>query len=52
KVTDTVVEHVDPMQPKRQGKIKYVIVGVGEASHSGTNFGEEQVVLLSSLLFR
>ncbi|GJW35517.1 hypothetical protein Tco_0058437 [Tanacetum coccineum] len=33
KVADTVVENVDPMQPKRQGKIKYVIVGVGEASH-------------------
>ncbi|GKB82048.1 hypothetical protein Tco_0948943, partial [Tanacetum coccineum] len=38
---DTVVEDVAPVQPKRQGKRKYVIVGGGEASHPPKKLRED-----------
>ncbi|GJX48553.1 hypothetical protein Tco_0273743 [Tanacetum coccineum] len=58
----TIVEDVAPVQPKRQGKRKSVIVGAGEASHppkklredhgtpSGTSVGGKSRSAIKSLL--
>ncbi|GJX80143.1 hypothetical protein Tco_0328292 [Tanacetum coccineum] len=59
---DTVVEDVAPVQPKRQRKRKYMIVGGGEASHppkklredhgtpSGTSVGGKSMSAIKRLL--
>ncbi|GKA60406.1 hypothetical protein Tco_0759813 [Tanacetum coccineum] len=59
---DTVVEDVAPMQPKRQGKIKSMVMDVGEASHppkklredhgtpSGTSVGGKSMSVVKRLL--
>nr|GEY35366.1 hypothetical protein [Tanacetum cinerariifolium] len=64
KAVDTVVEDVAPMQLKRQGKRKYVVVDTGDTSHppkklrddlgtpSGTSIGGKSMSILKGLLAR